>query len=145
VGGSLTIRATFSKLAEPCRCNKLTTQATLRQVTRATSGKVHVSIMVRWTIHCVGAGTGCSGLIELRPADPRLAVVSPARARVTCTGHCSQNGGKASGTLQVELEVTEELARAGRATLSLRKFCRRGSVFEPVGVDRVDFTLVSGG
>ena len=145
VGGSLSVHATFSKLAEPCRCNKLTTRATLGRVTRAASGKVHVAITVGWTIHCVGTGTGCSGMIELRPADPRLTVVTPAGARVTCAGQCSRNGGKASGSFTVELEVAEEAARSGQATLSLRKFCRRGSVFEPVGVDRVDFTLVSGG
>ena len=145
VGGSLAVRATFSKLAEPCRCNKLTTRATLGRVTRAASGKVHVAITVGWTIHCVGTGSGCSGMIELRPADPRLTVVTPAGARVTCAGQCSRNGGKASGSFTVELEVAEEAARSGQATLSLRKFCRRGSVFEPVGVDRVDFTLVSGG
>jgi probable HAF family extracellular repeat protein len=146
VGGSLTVQATFSKLAEPCRCIKLTTQATLGRVTRTATGNVQVSIAVRWTLHCVGAGAGgCSGLIELKPADPRLAVVSPPRARVTCAGHCSRNGGKASGSLSVELELTPELARTGRASLLLRKFCRRGTVFEPVGVDRVDFTLVSNG
>ncbi len=146
VGGSLTVQAAFAKLAEPCRCNKLTTRASLGRVSRTASGKVHVSIAVSWSLRCVGAGSGgCSGLIELRPADPRLTVVSPTRARVTCPGHCSRNNGKASGTISVELELTPELAQAGRATLTLRKFCRRGTVFDPVGVDRVDFTLVAGG
>ena len=147
VDGALAVRAVFARLPEPCRCNAISTKASLLGTSRTSTGATRVRIAIGWRMSCAaGTDARCEGQLRIEAGRSGVDLVSPSSGRVACSGACATSGDRVVvGRAEATVEVTPPASGPTVVTLLVRKQCRRGGQLREVGVDRVEITLVRSG